>query len=392
MASILDYGAGAYSGLQDQLEEELKRQAQARADAQLQETIRSNHADEDYRGKALEESTAYRKAQQESLQETRDANILNQRRDDLRTRAGLRAAGDPVSDSEYTDEINIGGIPMSRYKREPKPYQPLPDGLEGPAQQQVDTTFLGMPTKPGQPANLQRETFLLDGKPVDGEFNPDTGKRTYQGQDVTARAKHYEKPPSEVGIWTDKGYVPRNDALNSARGGNPVQPQETAATRTMGEGARMLQPHIDDLKDQASGLEAAGMFGPVMSRIRHLAETAGTIDGLNDAIAADPELGKDRRIGKFATSLGLLATGAGRVHGGARGGGSPQMLQHFKSLLNDSASLEMFLGRLDAIDDYMTTYAGGPGGADAPPSSGSSVPQVGGIFQGGRVLRVTPIP
>jgi hypothetical protein len=158
----------------------------------------------------------------------------------------------------------------------------------------------------------------------------------------------------------------------------------------MMEGAKMLQPHIDDLKDQASSLDQAGMFGPVMSRIRHLSEKAGTLDELNDLIAADPELSKDRRIGRFSTSLGLLATGAGRVHGGARGGGSPQMLLHFKQLLNDSSSLEMFLGRLDAVDDYMGGYATGPSGAGG--AGGGSVPSVGGTFQGGKVLKVTPIP
>lgn len=137
----------------------------------------------------------------------------------------------------------------------------------------------------------------------------------------------------------------------------------------------MLQPHIDDLKDQAVALDQKGLFGPMMSRVRHIAEQVGSLDDFFGALSDDPELSKDPAIGKFATSLGLLATGAGRVHGGARGGGSPQMLAHFKHLLADSSSLSMFLGRLDAVDDYMTGYAN-PG--DTLGNTGGPKPATGG--------------
>lgn len=136
----------------------------------------------------------------------------------------------------------------------------------------------------------------------------------------------------------------------------------TAQTRAMSEGAKMLQPHIEQTRALGQELEKAGLFGPVMSRVRHAAETAGSLDDFAVSIESDPELQKDERIGKFSTMLGLLATGAGRVHGGARGGGSPQMFEHFKKMLSDVGTYQMFSGRLDALDTFMSGYAAGPAG------------------------------
>lgn len=334
--------------------------------AAQQENTRHNMAGEDISRTNADENRKMREIAQASLDDSRKASQTASLRDDIRQRTMMRASGANVTPQEHDEEIKIGRLPSSSYKTTPGEYQPLPPDQSGPGQMGDDSfQWIAPPVKAGQPANLRPETVKYKGKVVDANYNPDTGKYSLPtGEDITNDVQHYEKPPApdRTLIWTDQGAIPRGQAAAAAAGGHPVQPQETAATRTMGEGARMLQPHIDDLKDQASQLDKDGMFGPVMSRIRHLAETAGTIDGLNDAIASDPELGKDRRIGRFATSLGLLATGAGRVHGGARGGGSPQMLAHFKAMLNDSASLDMFMGRLDAVDDYMAGYAAGPSG------------------------------
>ena len=80
--------------------------------------------------------------------------------------------------------------------------------------------------------------------------------------------------------------------------------------------------------------------------------------------------------------MGLLATGAARVHGGARGGGSPIMLEHFKKILSDASSLPMFEGRMKGLSSFMTTYAGGPGGgggAEPPPRRRRYNPTTGAL-------------
>jgi len=144
----------------------------------------------------------------------------------------------------------------------------------------------------------------------------------------------------------------------------------TNQTKAMMEGAKMLLPHVNDLRTQALNLEKNGLFGPVMSRIRNLAAKVGTtgtpeqiqasLDDFARAITNDPQLSQDAAVGQFVTSLGLMASGMGRVHGGARGGGSIQMINYLKNLLSADSTLAMFNGRLNSIDSYLKGYAAGP--------------------------------
>jgi hypothetical protein len=152
--------------------------------------------------------------------------------------------------------------------------------------------------------------------------------------------------------------------------------QLTAQTKTMMEGAQMMLPHIKELRDQATELQKRGLFGPAMSRIRDMAgklgttgmsvesldpdEVNGKLNRFNDALTKDPYLSTDALVGQFATTLGLMTSGMGRVHGGARGGGSIQMINYLKSLLSSDSTIDMFGGRLKAVESFLKTYAAGP--------------------------------
>lgn len=150
------------------------------------------------------------------------------------------------------------------------------------------------------------------------------------------------------------------------------KPDVTAQTRAMMEGAQMLRPHVTDLRRQAAELDRRGLFGPVMSRLRNLAAKVGTtgspeeieknLNSLSNTITSDPLLNQsnDAAVGEFLTNLGLMTSGMGRVHGGARGGGSIQMLNYLKSILGSDSSLSMFNGRVNTLDDYLKGYAAGP--------------------------------
>jgi hypothetical protein len=138
--------------------------------------------------------------------------------------------------------------------------------------------------------------------------------------------------------------------------------EPTASTRTMMEGARMVLPHFEQLRTMAKLLDQQGMFGPVMSRIRELGSRAGTVDEWESAINADAASQKDRLVGRFETELGFLASGAGRVHGGARGGGAISMINYMKTLIGANSTLPMFEGRMDSVEGYMKGYAAGPNG------------------------------
>ena len=390
MASLLTYGGGAYSGLEDILDRQYKQLVEDRLSAAQQEVARHNKASESYQLENLKETSALRTAQEKATEEDRQARLAAGLRDDYRLRAGMRNEGDVVSPEERAQEVQSNAVPTSRYKQTGS-YQGMSGDDASEPIGQDEFRWIGV--KPKTETSMQDKTVLYKGKPTDVGWDPKTNKFFLPGgTDITSEVSHYEKPPApdRVMVWTDQGLIPRTTAAQAARGGTPAQPQATSQTRSMSEGAKMLQPHIDDVKSQAEELDKAGLFGPVMSRVREGLAKAGSVDDFASFLLTDPQLKQDRRVGNFATQLGLLASGAGRVHGGARGGGSPQMVQYMKNMLGDASSLDMFLGRMDALDDYMSGYAAGPGGHDS--SSSGGVPQVGGTFQGGKVLKVTPIP
>lgn len=158
----------------------------------------------------------------------------------------------------------------------------------------------------------------------------------------------------------------RERALEDVRQQNRIELEQlklkepTSQTRSMMEGAKMISPHIDSVAQQAKALNDAGLFGPFMSRVREIAAKAGTIDEFEGAMAQLGGSSPDKAIGRFATDLGLTASGIARVHGGARGGGNAMMLGYMKALLSDAGSLPMFEGRMEGAKEFMDAYARGP--------------------------------
>jgi hypothetical protein len=132
-----------------------------------------------------------------------------------------------------------------------------------------------------------------------------------------------------------------------------------------------------------------------MSRIRNYAAKIGTtgdpgeiqksFQEFANAISNDPSINSndDYAVGKFVSDLGLMASGAGRVHGGARGGGSIQMIQYMKALLSADSTLNMFNGRLSSLNDYIKGYAVGPNGVQTTTSKDPLDDIIDNILKGG---------
>lgn len=414
---ILAMGEGASEGLDQLLARLLNEDKVRQSQQQITETGRHNLATEGQASRALDINDAFRRDKNATDAQSRaDTNAETQRRDqntDLDRKATLqksviemRPIGSNVTPDEAAADSTVGVSRGSYGDFNPGDFtgqdlasggtkKPTPTGMAWKgtqnqivAQENADTAK----NKPTPETSAQIHTVLYRGKPVDASYDPKAKTLSYQGQDITAEAQHYEKPaaPDRVLIQSADGYVPRSQAAETLKGGGNVPLATTSSTRTMEEGAKMLRPHITRLEQTADELDKKGLFGPVMSRVRDTLTKVGSLEEFQQAVANDPQLSTDRTVGQFATSLGLLATGAGRVHGGARGGGSPQMLEHFKSLLSDASSLNMFKGRLDSLDEYMSGYAAGPEGGHSG-GGDSGLPTVGGTFNGGKVLKVTPI-
>lgn len=387
---ILAMGAGAAEGMDQVLSRLMMEDKMRQAQQQIDESGRHNLATEGQASRALDINDAFRRDKNATDVQTRadnlaektktDAANVQSKQDELqRAVIAMRPIDSNVTEADAAKDSRIGvsrgsygpfnpGDATGQDKEDGTVTQPFEGGMAWRGtQDQITKAAAAAKEKVPVDPNTTVHTVLYKGKPVDASYNPKTGAFLYQGQDITSEAQHYEKPPApdRVVVQSGDSYIPRSQAV-----GAPLA--TTGATRTMEEGAKMLKPHISRLEQTADELDKRGLFGPVMSRIRETLTKVGSLDEFQQAVANDPQLSTDRLAGQFATSLGLLATGAGRVHGGARGGGSPQMLDHFKSLLSDASSLQMFKGRLDSLDEFMSGYAAGPGGATTPAAEAPS--------------------
>lgn len=371
--SILDVGAGASEGLDKVLERMMLQQ-------QIDERVRSAKADEEMKGRQLEESSAQRALTQRSLDQSREATQAGQLRDDVRATNAMRPKGRVISPEQYDTEVKSGGISPDFFLRKAVPDEEAVDSGVPESLAQNDPNkaagfeFQGTAAEMKTPSTgtTNTKSFKLNGKDIVAQETPQ-GRVMFQGKDITDEPglSPYVAPDRAL-VQSGEGYIPRPEAAARLRAGGDVPLATTSSTRTMQEGATMLEPHVKSVAAQATELDKAGLFGPVMSRVRNILAKAGTIDEFVDNVSSDPELSNDRRVGKFITTLGLLASGAGRVHGGARGGGSTQMLAYFKNMLSDASTLDMFLGRIDGVDEYMTGYAEGPGGSKPAAGGGDA--------------------
>jgi len=127
----------------------------------------------------------------------------------------------------------------------------------------------------------------------------------------------------------------------------------TAQTRAMAEMARSLQPSITKVEQLARQMQQAGLTGSIGGRLRRWASgesAAADLEGLTPA--------QRTLVGQFTTEAGLLKSGVARAHGGARGGGSVEMLKSLDPLLDPGVKdLDTFLGNLAGAKDFIDIYA-----------------------------------
>lgn len=415
----LGTGAGAASGLETLLHRLLMEKELKQRDTAMAETTRHNQAEEGLtasniamQGGARADTLAATRANQTALTTDRNDRLIQ-------NRVNLRPIGAPVPAEEMGQDLG-GGVPMGSFQFGGTTLSPIsPDNPGGrknaelpmaswkgsqaqiTAKQNADTAT----TNAGKEGADQVRKYTIPGHSgtVEAFVDPRTHAMVMRdGSPLPQNAQPYEAPPNMTVIQSPDGpmQVPTKGGaakpiLDSE--GKRVEPQTTAATRAMTEGAKKLQGLPDRVELLADQL-GDDQFGIVASRLRQLALKVGSPEefeaGLGTATA-----GLDRVAARFATTLGLLASGVGRVHGGARGGGSIQMIQYMRDLLGDVGTRDVLHGRMDAARDILGLYANGelppmdapsPGGGGA--GAGGGLPTVGGTFNGGKVLRVTPLP
>lgn len=146
----------------------------------------------------------------------------------------------------------------------------------------------------------------------------------------------------------------------------------TGQTRSMAEMAKTVTEQVPSLLTQVDALNSK--IGPGAGRWNNFWVNKG---GLNDPDYA----GLDQDLDLFASALV-------RTHFGGRGGqGYREALKKDFSMAQSPEDLK---SRIQHADKWIQGYA--KAGESKPGGQPGGVPQVGGTFNGGKVLKVTPIP
>ena len=124
-------------------------------------------------------------------------------------------------------------------------------------------------------------------------------------------------------------------------------PAQTLAQQHSAQIGLSQYPAMYDIVDT---LDKQGMIGPTQSRLNTALATTGL-----DAMLMNPQNAKNWT--DFKGMLSLIKSNAAMVHGGARGGGSPEIAKRFDELVNPNMSATALRGGLNAFERWMTQYA-----------------------------------
>jgi len=126
--------------------------------------------------------------------------------------------------------------------------------------------------------------------------------------------------------------------------------QQSQAMKDM---AQSTLPSIQRVQGLAKQINDLGLMGSVAGRWRQLVAREASASDLAGLTPAQKQL-----VGQFVTESGLLISGIARAHGGARGGGSIQMIDQLKPMLDPAnKDLDTYIGNLAGATDFMNTYA-----------------------------------
>lgn len=146
----------------------------------------------------------------------------------------------------------------------------------------------------------------------------------------------------------DKNPKPIIVPTNSVGGGNQtkIQLTPTSQTRSSGEFASTILPHIDTLKTLIANADAKGYIGPMGGRYQSF--MSGKVGSTGDPQA-------DYLLGQLRSTKDFLASGTMKAHVGARGGGD--LLEHFLADMDTGKqSAQVLYGELDALKPFMEGY------------------------------------
>ncbi len=405
MASLLAYGAGSGEGLDEALKNEILKERMA-------EEIRHNQATE---ADARQTHADYALSRQDANKERVDAQTM--------AGANARAIGGVVSDPQHTKELGAG-VPDDRYQSNVGPANiPSTIGLQTIKPPTTDTTPVDAPhmvnsipvaNSPdfwtnkggeaqqlaqrkqdfvegkvgnGAPAvNSEVKTVIYKGRPVDASYHPREDKYYLKGQDITADVQHYTAPTPFIKVESGADQLlvdPRNPGRKArpilGPDGQPIKPKASAQILNREDMAGRVGDHIPETQQQIDEAERKGLLGPISGRTMS--------QFLNEGWGSTGNAENDDLLSALHMNLSMLATGVASLHG--RNGANQGIAADLKTMLNQNKMSHAGLtSALRTMGKWTSGYAAPAGNSGA---AGGGMPKVGDTFQGGKVLKITPV-
>lgn len=379
--SMMALGGGAAEGLDKLMARLMAEREQSRLEAGQQEVMRSNRAEEGLRGRDLEMRARERADTIGEMRRFHDQTEAGRQRDDVARTIEQRPIGSEVTEEEYSRERQFK-TPEAAYHREaayePDPQQDEP-GFTGPTQEAKPSLirFRGTAKQQTDAATAKR----ADDRAAAAQSNDD--RRYQQGED---RLDQGERRIDQGQARIDRGFAPiiiqtpngqqvtsgdrrTIKPLKDAQGQDVAQ-APTSMTRERSAAVKRVQPMIDAVVE-------------LVPRINDKAGLAAIAQGSWSKVQAAANYNDD--VAEYAAVVESFTPLLARAMGHTGVLTEPDY-QHSMAMLpkpRDSASLAnrklARLGKILGLDV-----------GDEPAGDGA-VPDVGGTFQGGKVLKVTPV-
>lgn len=371
MAAPLALAAGAGEGLDTFLQRlMLQQQIEQRAQAEA-ETNRHNLATEAQSSRALDVTDAERRS--------RDAALEAVRQDQNQARAVTegRTLGDTIPpktflspDDPAVNMMGRGGVLSLLQKQDERPQVDEGPLLPGDTGASRLAGFIKLPSS-SQAKEAAAET---EKEAADKRAQATLDERIRHDKGIENKPTHEPNPQPQF----LKGPDGKDHAIQFI-GGKAVevplpegfskpssQERSTAASKVTGLAAvSRLDTDIDEA-------DKMGLIGPASGRIYDQFAKLGT--------TGDPA--KDAMIGRIKGDILLTKMHVDAGIGGARAAASPLLIKNWEDIA--------MKGSKDLLHGYTSAMRGDMGNSGATSDTGG-VPQVGGTFNGGKVLKVTPI-
>jgi hypothetical protein len=234
------------------------------------------------------------------------------------------------------------------------------------------------------------------------QFSPDNAKAALQiGMTPGEISQRQPTPQQQATLEETKRHNLKDESLAAQRlsltGGNASDPETVAGwARYVKENNTMIdvpaaggmrnavmkalsQSGYDVQKLTNADLQRKNVAKTILPKIDHVQQMAlggrwrGLVTGesaASDLSGLTPE--QKQLVGQFASEAsGLLVSGIAMAHGGARGGGSPQLLAQIKTYLDPgNKDLDVYIGNLLGAKEFISGYASmGQPSAEAPPAA-----------------------